>query len=83
MLVFSVPWAYIADARGRKPVVLLLTSGLFIKYTFVQMICFLGGAIPLEWAWLSALHTALGGSVTVATALIYTMISDVISESKR
>lgn len=83
MLVFSVPWAHVADVRGRKPVLLLLTSALFVKYAFVQLVCFFEGAIPLRWPWLSALHTVFGGSVTVATALIYTVISDVVPEDDR
>ncbi|KAL9012459.1 MAG: hypothetical protein Q9173_002775 [Seirophora scorigena] len=53
VLIFSIPWGYVADSYGRKPVILLL------------------------------IHTALGGSVTVATALIYTTISDVTPEDKR
>ncbi|KAF5649005.1 major facilitator superfamily transporter [Fusarium sp. NRRL 52700] len=83
MLLFSVPWAHVADVRGRKPVLLLLTSALFAKYAFVQLVCFFDGAIPLRWSWLSALHTVFGGSVTVATALIYTIISDVVPENDR
>ncbi|KAF5973493.1 major facilitator superfamily transporter [Fusarium bulbicola] len=81
MLVFSVPLAHIADVRGRKPVLLLLTSALFAKYAFVQLVCFFDGVIPLRWSWLSALHTVLGGSVTVATALTYTIIFDVVPEN--
>lgn len=83
VLMFSIPWAYLADLRGRKPVMLLLTMGLLIKYVYVQLICYLGGALPLEMTWLSALHTVMGGSVTVATALIYTVISDVVSKAER
>ncbi len=62
---------------------LLLTVGLSIKYVYVQFICYMGGALPLEMTWLSALHTIMGGSVTVATALIYTVISDVVSKGER
>ncbi|KAH7182277.1 major facilitator superfamily domain-containing protein [Fusarium flagelliforme] len=83
MLAFSVPWAYVADFRGRKPVLLLLTCALLVKYAFVQLICLFDGAVALEWSWLSAFHTVLGGSVTVATALIYTVVSDVVPEDKR
>ncbi|KND90093.1 hypothetical protein TOPH_05323, partial [Tolypocladium ophioglossoides CBS 100239] len=83
MLMFSVPRAYAADLHGRKPVILLLTLALFVKYTFVELICYFGGTVPLKWAWLSALHTLCGGSVTVATALIYTIISDVVPENER
>lgn len=83
MLIFSVPWAYVADFYGRNPVLLLDSAALFGKYVFVQFICYLQGDISLNWTWLSALHTAFGGSVTVVTALIYTIISDVVPEEKR
>ena len=83
VLVFSVPWGYFADLYGRKPVILLLSIALAIKYAYIQLICWFGGALPLRLAWLSAIHTALGGSVSVAIALIYTIISDVLPEGKR
>jgi hypothetical protein len=35
VLVFSVPWAYVADVYGRKPVILLLNLALFVKYAYV------------------------------------------------
>lgn len=83
MLVFSVPWAYVADTHGRKPVILLLAIALFAKYSYVQLICYLGGSVPLRFSWLSSLHTIFGGSVTVGTALIYTILSDVLAEQQR
>ncbi|KAF2434683.1 MFS general substrate transporter [Tothia fuscella] len=39
--------------------------------------------IPLRVAWWSAFHTVLGGGVTVATALIYTIVSDIVPEGSR
>ena len=83
VLIFSIPWASVADYRGRKPVILLLTLALFTKYAYIQVICYLNGTIPLEFTWLSALHTVAGGSVTVASALIYSIISDVVPEGER
>ncbi|KAK3361280.1 major facilitator superfamily domain-containing protein [Lasiosphaeria ovina] len=47
------------------------------------LICYLGGAAPLKLTWLSVLHTVFGGSVTVGTALIYTIISDVLPKHER
>jgi len=83
VLVFSLPWGYFADSYGRKPVILLLSIALWIKFAYVQLICYFGGALSLKLTWLSALHTVFGGSVIVATALIYTIISDVIPEGER
>lgn len=67
MLLFSMPWAYVADTHGRKPLILLLTLGLFIKYPYVQIICYAGRVELLKWTWLSVPHTLCGGSVSVAT----------------
>jgi hypothetical protein len=78
VLIFAVPWAAVADKHGRKKVIILLTVSLFFKYAYIQFICSLQGAVPLRWTWLSAIHTVAGGSVTVATALIYTILSDVL-----
>ena len=83
VLIFSIPWGYFADSYGRKPVILLLSIAIWIKYAYIQLLCWFGGAIPLRLAWLSAIHTALGGSASVGVALIYTIISDVAPEGKR
>ena len=81
--MFSVPWGYVADSYGRKPVIILASLALSIKYAYIQLICWFGGAVPLRLTWLSAMHTAFGGSVSVATALLYTIISDVAPEGNR
>lgn len=81
VLVFALPWASVADRHGRKGVITLLTVALFLKYAYMQLICALGGVVPLRWTWLSAIHTAGGGSVAGATALVYTIISDVVPVS--
>lgn len=83
MLIFSIPWGYFADSYGRKTVILLLSIGLLIKYAYIQLICSFGGALSLRLTWLSAIHTALGGSLSVGVALIYTIISDVAPEGER
>ena len=83
VLIFSIPWGNFADSYGRKPVILMLSIALLIRYAYIQLICWFEGALPLRLAWLSAIHTALGGSVSVGNALIYTMVSDVVPEGKR
>lgn len=83
MLVFSVPWAYIADSYGRKIVINLVTLAIFLKYAYIQFICCFGGDVPLKLTWFSALHTVFGGSDTGFTLLVYTIISDVFPENER
>jgi hypothetical protein len=50
---------------------------------YIQLICSFGRTIPLKLAWLSSLHTVLGGSTAVASAMVFTVISDVVSETGR
>ncbi|KAM7189885.1 hypothetical protein V8F33_009794 [Rhypophila sp. PSN 637] len=83
LLLFFVPWADVTDTYGRRPVLLIIALALFAKYSYIQFICDLGGAVPLKFTWLSSLHTIFGGSVTIGTALICTIISDVLPEQQR
>ncbi|KID85821.1 MFS transporter [Metarhizium guizhouense ARSEF 977] len=83
MLIFSIPWGYAADVYGRKPVIMLVSVALLVKHSYVQLVSYLGGAIPLQWIWLSALHAIFGGGVPVATALTHTIVSDVVAERSR
>ncbi|KFA81103.1 hypothetical protein S40288_01022 [Stachybotrys chartarum IBT 40288] len=83
VLIFTIPWGYVADKYGRKPVILLTSLAPFCKYIYVQLICYLDGRVPLDLTCLSALHTVFGGGVPVCTALIYTIISDVLPNGSR
>ncbi|KAI1824908.1 major facilitator superfamily domain-containing protein [Xylaria intraflava] len=83
MLVTSVPWSYAADKYGRKPVFLALAIAKFARIAYIQLICSFGGAVSLKWTWLSALFVAFGTSPAVTNAMIYIIISDVITESER
>lgn len=83
MLAFSIPWGYAADTYGRKFVLHIMSIGLCFKYAFVQLILSFNGDIPLRVVWISALHTMLGGGVPLGNALMYTVISDVVPESRR
>ncbi|KAG8420889.1 hypothetical protein J3458_002810 [Metarhizium acridum] len=83
MLIFSIPWGYAADMYGRKPVIMLVSVAILVKHSYVQLVSYLGGAIPLQWIWLSALHAVFGGGVPVCTALTHTIVSDVVAERDR
>ncbi|KAH0595474.1 hypothetical protein MHUMG1_06649 [Metarhizium humberi] len=83
VLIFSIPWGYAADVYGRKPVIVLVSVALLVKHSYVQLVSYIGGAIPLQWIWLSALHAIFGGGVAVSTALTHTIVSDVVAERSR
>lgn len=62
---------------------MLVSVALLVKHSYVQLVSYLGAAIPLQWIWLSALHAIFGGGVAVATALTHTIVSDVVAERSR
>lgn len=83
VLLFSLPWGYFADTYGRRPTLFLVVVGFWLRSAYIQIICYFGLIIPLELVWVSSLHTMVGGSSSVAAAMIYTVISDVTPETGR
>ncbi|KAI0878294.1 major facilitator superfamily domain-containing protein [Hypoxylon argillaceum] len=83
MLLLSILWSHVADSFGRKPVLLLATFALLVKYAYVQLICWLSGSVSLKLTWLSALYTVFGGGLATANAITYTMISELFQERDR
>ncbi|QDS76985.1 hypothetical protein FKW77_005832 [Venturia effusa] len=83
MLLFSLPWGYFADTYGRRPTLFLVGLGIWLRSVYVQIICYFGLLVPLELVWISSLHTIIGGSGSVAAAMLYTIISDVTPEAGR
>ncbi|TID24103.1 MFS transporter [Venturia nashicola] len=83
MLFLSVPWGYFADTYGRRPVILLLTLGFWLKSAWVMVVLSFWQVFPLELVWLGSLSVVLGGGISVANAMIFTLVSDVVPESGR
>jgi MFS family permease len=83
VLIFSIPWGYFADTYGRRPIIVILLSSFFVRAAYTQVICYFGRSTPLRLVWLSSLHTVFGGSSSVANAMMFTVISDVVPETKR
>lgn len=83
VLFLSVPWGYFADMYGRRPVFLLLTLGFWIKAAWVMLVLSFWQLLPLELVWLGSLSVVIGGGSSVANAMVFTVISDVIPESGR
>jgi MFS family permease len=83
VLLFSLPWGYFADIYGRRPTIIVIVVGFWLRSAYTQIICYFGLSVSLKLVWLSALHTMIGGSSSVAAAMIYTVISDVTPEAAR
>jgi len=83
MLLVSVPWGYAADVYGRKPVVVILVFGLFLRAAWIQVVCWFWKTIPIKAVWAAAGFTLLGGGDAVTIAIVFTIISDVVPEARR
>jgi MFS family permease len=83
VLFLSVPWGYFADTYGRRPLLLLLTIGFWFKAAWIELVLALWQVLPLELVWLGSLSTFVGGGSSVANAMVFTVVSDVIPEAGR
>lgn len=88
-ILLSVPYGQLADKPkiGRKKILVLSYVGvLFYVYTEL-IICWaanpIDSGISLRLVWLAPLWTFLGGGSGVISALIFTMITDVVEISQR
>jgi MFS family permease len=83
MLLVSVPWGYAADVYGRKPVLVLLMFGLFIRATWIQIVCYFWRTIPIKAVWATAATGLLGGGAAITVAIMFTIITDVVPQEAR
>ncbi|KAL6908326.1 major facilitator superfamily domain-containing protein [Trichoderma evansii] len=79
----SLPLGMLADKVGRVPILALSIISLFLSESYSLLICWGWRHIPLRAIWGSGAIMLLGGGRGVAEAMVFTSISDVISESKR
>ncbi|KAL7619659.1 hypothetical protein AAE478_010200 [Parahypoxylon ruwenzoriense] len=75
-LVVAFPFGVLAD-RARKPVYLLGAAGQFLSVVWCLLIYRFSEILPIELALLGPLFEILGGGLTVATAILCAIISDV------
>ncbi|KAF2839659.1 major facilitator superfamily MFS-1, partial [Patellaria atrata CBS 101060] len=81
-LIFSIPWGWFADKYGRWPVLLLVMAGFVFQSGWKMIVCWFADTLPIRLSWLSALH-AITGSSPVASAMLFTMLADMVDESER
>ncbi|KAM7190719.1 Major facilitator superfamily domain containing protein [Naviculisporaceae sp. PSN 640] len=84
-LVMAVPMGLLADKHGRTLVMALSMAGMTLNFGFSVLICsypdFFGGS--LRWIWAGSLFGFLGGGMTVFSAMVFSMLSDVSGEGER
>ncbi|EPE30593.1 MFS general substrate transporter [Glarea lozoyensis ATCC 20868] len=79
----TVPYGFVADKYGRKPVLMLSLLGLFASMVWIFVVCSFPDVFPIKCTWFSSLFLIIGGGGGVAQSSIFTFIADVVDETHR
>ncbi|KAI0382507.1 MFS general substrate transporter [Hypomontagnella monticulosa] len=78
----ALPWGIAADRIGRKPVFGTCSMGMTLYVLLIIIVAWFPDKLPVRLLWLSAVAHLFGGT-TVINACTYSIVSDVVPESKR
>ncbi|KAL8845607.1 MAG: hypothetical protein Q9205_000336 [Flavoplaca limonia] len=82
-LLLAIYYGSVAGKYGRKPVLLLFSTGMLLSLGWIVLVCWLDGRVPIRLIWLSSLFTCIGGGQRVAKAMLFTIVSDAVDASHR
>ncbi|KAL8959416.1 MAG: hypothetical protein Q9193_003720 [Seirophora villosa] len=82
-LLLAIYYGSIAGKYGRKPVLLLFSTGMLLSLAWTVLVCWLAGRVPVRLIWLSSLFILIGGGQRVAKAMLFTIVSDTVEASHR
>ena len=82
-LLLAVPFGWLADKYGRKPVLMLGLFSFLLKLLWIQLVTWFWQAFDIRMTWLSALHALLGGGSIVASSLFFVILSDIVPQDHR
>ena len=81
-LFLAIPFGMLADKYGRKWIFVMNIVAMQGKATWQYVVCAYPDVFPLRMIWLDSLFGIFGGGSMVATALIFTCMSDVTPSSQ-
>ncbi|KAK3939792.1 efflux pump ustT [Diplogelasinospora grovesii] len=82
-LAVAVPYGLVAERQGRTLVLGLSLLGITLSYLFNAVVCSLPTVLPLRLIWISFLFNFIGGGITVFSAMILSIASDVSTDEQR
>ncbi|GKZ28480.1 hypothetical protein AbraIFM66950_007148 [Aspergillus brasiliensis] len=82
-IVLALPYGFLADRVGRKPILLLSLTGLLMEELAIRVVCWCSTVLPLRTVWVTPIFQLVGGGPQLSTAMAYAMITDVVPVSKR
>ncbi|KAL8684510.1 MAG: hypothetical protein Q9224_006305, partial [Gallowayella concinna] len=82
-LLLAIYYGSFASKYGRRPVLLLFSTGMLLSLAWIVLICWLDGRVPIRLVWLASSFTLIGGGQRVAKAMLFTIVSDAVDASHR
>jgi len=82
-IVCSIPYGIMADRWGRRLVLLLSALGLNLYLVFTYGVFLASNIVPIWTILFGNVFMFIGGGGMVAAAMLYTMLSDVVSVDDR
>ncbi|KPM42043.1 hypothetical protein AK830_g4524 [Neonectria ditissima] len=79
----SFPLGVLADRMGRVPVLALSILSICLSQAYAMYICWQWKSVPLKAIWGIGAPLLLGGGRSVAEAMVFTILSDVVPAAKR
>ncbi|KAK7419914.1 hypothetical protein QQX98_003102 [Neonectria punicea] len=79
----ALPLGVLADIMGRVPVLALSVVSIFFSQFYAMYICWEWRSLPLRAVWGLGTLLLFGGGRSVAEAMVFTILSDVVPAPKR
>ncbi|PNY28255.1 Uncharacterized protein TCAP_01841 [Tolypocladium capitatum] len=79
----AFPLGILADRIGRVPVLGLSILSMLFSQGYAMYVCWKWRTMPAEAIWAMGAPLLIGGGRSVAEAMVFTVIADVVPDSKR
>lgn len=79
----ALPVGVLADSRGRRLALMIVVPGILFYGVWTMCVLSFPKIFPLRTLWISSAFFFLGGGPTTLSAVIWTMLADVVHESQR
>ncbi|KAF4998479.1 hypothetical protein FDECE_11775 [Fusarium decemcellulare] len=79
----AFPLGVLADRIGRLPILGLSILSMLLSQAYAMFICWQWNRIPFEAIWGLGVPLLLGGGRSIAEAMVFSIIADIVPDKKR